>query len=213
MKRILSYIYPITKKIHSKYSGILELTWYNGKQVLNTKNANYSYGSLQKILAYSLGKIKLTEVKSILLLGLGAGSVIKTLRDDFDYKNTITAIEWDEVIIQIAQETYNITNDSQLKIIAADAISFVAESKQYYDLIIIDLFIDNKVPEQFYAKEFITNCSKLIAKKGYFIFNIGMEMPTDSIAQIQNYFTKNYTFQVLEQVAGTNTVLIGKKLA
>ncbi len=83
MIRLLSYIFPITKKIESEYNGTLEITWHNGKKHLNTKNANYSYGSLQKILKIGLQKIDLTNCKNILILGLGAGSVIETLDKRF----------------------------------------------------------------------------------------------------------------------------------
>ena len=103
MIRLLSFFYLITRKINSDYNGTLEITWYNGKKQLNTKNANYSYGLLQKILKIGLQKIDLRPSKNILLLGLGGGSVIKTLRDDFDYQQYITAIDIDPVIINIAQ--------------------------------------------------------------------------------------------------------------
>ncbi len=103
MIRLLSYIYPITKKVESKYSGTLEITWHNGKKHLNTINANYSYGSLQKILKFGLQNIDVSNCKKILILGLGAGSVIDTLIKDFKYKNHITALDIDPVIIEIAK--------------------------------------------------------------------------------------------------------------
>ena len=80
---LLSFIYPITKKVESQYCGTIEITWHNGTKHLNTKNANYSYGSLQKILKFGLQKIDVSNCKNILILGLGAGSVIDTLIKDF----------------------------------------------------------------------------------------------------------------------------------
>lgn len=67
MKRLLSYFYPITKTVKSKYSDTLELTWYNGKKHLNTKNTNYSYGSLQQILKFGLEQINLKNIENILI--------------------------------------------------------------------------------------------------------------------------------------------------
>jgi spermidine synthase len=212
MKKLLSYIYPITKKIPSKYSGVLELTWYNGKQVLNTKNANYSYGSLQKILAYSLSKINLKNTNNVLLLGLGAGSVVQSLRKDFQFNKHITAVELDEVIIKIAQDTYGIFEDNRLKIICADATSFVQNCTANFDLIIIDLFIDCEVPKQFYEQEFIANIKKIMTQNGTFIFNLGMDLDNTLVKRVQNHFGTYVDFQVLEKLNDTNTVLIGKKL-
>ena len=125
MIRLLSYILPITKKVESKYSGTLEITWHNGKKHLNTKNANYSYGSLQTILKIGLQKIDITNCKKILVLGLGGGSVIDTLLNDFKYKNHITALDIDPVIIDIAKEEFNLSEKKNLKIICADAFDFI----------------------------------------------------------------------------------------
>ena len=86
MKKFLSYIWPITHRFSSEINGPLEVTYINGKKVLDTKNANYSYGSLQKILKFGLTKIDLKSVENILILGMGAGSVIQSLRETFDYK-------------------------------------------------------------------------------------------------------------------------------
>ena len=78
-KKILSYLYPIT--IYNKPSGIsksIEVTLYNGKMLLNTKNTNYSYGSLQAILKKGLldiGAAEISSMESILILGVAGGSV------------------------------------------------------------------------------------------------------------------------------------------
>ena len=44
MKKILSYLWPQTTKFPSDHNGNLEVTLYNGKKMLDSKNANYSFG-------------------------------------------------------------------------------------------------------------------------------------------------------------------------
>jgi len=133
MIRLLSYIYPTTRKVKSDFNGTLEITWYNGKKHLNTKNANYSYGSLQKILKIGLQKIDLSQCKKILVLGLGGGSVIKTLQQDFNYKNHITAIDIDPIITDIAKEEFEVTKSKNLEIICTDALLFMQQNKKQFD--------------------------------------------------------------------------------
>lgn len=128
MKGLLSYIYPVAKKIKSDKNGTLEITWLNGKKHLNSKNANYSYGSLQRILKFGLEKIDLSKINSVLLLGLGGGSVIETLRKDFDYQKHITAIEIDPVIIDLAKEEFQLKIFENLDIICDDALHFVEKT-------------------------------------------------------------------------------------
>ncbi len=54
-------------------------------KVLSSSHANYSYGALQRVLEYGLKQIDMRDVKNILLLGLGGGSVIETLRRDLEF--------------------------------------------------------------------------------------------------------------------------------
>jgi spermidine synthase len=116
MKKLLSYLYPITKMVETHHNGMVEITYDQGKKVLDSTNANYSYGSLQRILKHGLQQIDLNNTRHILLLGLGGGSVIKTLRNEFQYEHKITAVEIDEIIIQIAFKEFNIKPSENFRI-------------------------------------------------------------------------------------------------
>ncbi len=210
MIRLLSYIYPITKKVESEYSGTLEITWHNGKKHLNTKNANYSYGSLQKILKFGLQKIDLKNCDNILVLGLGAGSVIDTLLNDLNYKNHITALELDPVIIKIAKDEFDLSENKYLEIICDDALSFMNRNQKIFDLILVDLFIDTEVPETLFNSSFWNDIIRSNSEKGKILFNASMQRSNDEkLSSIIYQFKKrNYHIQKLEKVNGTNTLLI-----
>lgn len=210
MVRLLSYIYPITKKVESKYNGTLEITWHNGKKHLNSKNANYSYGSLQIILKFGLQKIDLKNCQNILILGLGGGSVIETLVSDFSYKNHITALEIDPVIIEIAKDEFNLSANKNLEIICDDALSFMNRNSRQFDLIIIDLFVDTEVPESFLNTSFWDDIISTNSEKGSILFNASLQNDNDKkLSEIIAYLDNNtYQTQKLEKVNGTNTLLI-----
>ncbi|WP_298545721.1 spermidine synthase [uncultured Aquimarina sp.] len=212
MKKIVSYIWPLTKKIQSKINGTLEVTWMNGKKVLDSETANYSYGSLQRILDYGLSKIYFDSKSSVLLLGMGGGSVIDTLRNRYKHSGHITAVEIDPIIIQLAKDEFNITENKELLIISDDALNFVSNCQNSFDLIIIDLFIDLKVPIEFYQISFWDRLIELMSPKGNVLFNAGIQLDDDSDIQslIANY-SKRIEFQLHNNVHGTNTLLIGRK--
>ncbi len=214
MAKILSYIYPITKKVHSEISGTLEITWYNGKKQLNTENANYSYGSLQRILKFGLKKIDLKKVNSILLLGLGGGSVIETLRIDFHYLKPIVAIDIDPVIIDIAKNEFNLKEDENLQIICEDALKFMQSNTHEFDLIIIDLFIDIQVPKSFLELSFWQNIIKASATNGVIIFNASLEKTkSKALNDVIDFLkTQFYITDVYEKVNQSNTIIIAKGL-
>ena len=215
MKRLLSYIYPVTKTIESKHSGTLEITWYNGKKHLNSKNANYSYGALQRILKFGIEKIDLKKVNSVLVLGLGGGSVIETLRKDFNYQEKITAVEIDSVIIDIANTEFGIIENENLKIYCQDAIDFIETNTKLFDLIIVDIFIDLIVPSEFQNIEFWNNVLKSKSSKGDIIFNASV-VNDNSISNLDKVISflksKVYNVSVYEKVNNTNTVIIANGL-
>ena len=214
MKRLLSYIYPVTKTITSQYSGPLEITWYNGKKHLNSKNANYSYGSLQRILKFGLNKVNLTNVNTILVLGMGGGSVIETLREDFYYDKHIDAVEIDPVIIEIAKTEFGISENETLNIHCTDAFEFIKTNARKFDLIIVDLYIDLTVPDKFLNLEFWDHVIASKSSKGTLIFNASVkDSKSETIKTLTDYIkTKIFKVDVYENVNNTNTLIIASGL-
>lgn len=203
---------PFTKEISSKINGTLELTLMNGKKVLDSQNANYSYGSLQKLLSYGLSQIDIPTDSKILLLGLGGGSIIQSLREKFNHTGKTTAVEIDEVIIKIAKNEFDITDSSTLEIICDDAFHYVNHCTKQFEIIIVDIFIDNQVPEPFYTDEFWKATIDLLVPKGKVIFNAGMNLKENTkIKHLQSKFKSQIELISLNKVQGTNTMLIGKK--
>ena len=66
IKRLLSYLIPIKVfETPSDISSNLEITWNNGKLVLDSKNTNYSYGSLEKVLRKGMQHIGYSTLKNV----------------------------------------------------------------------------------------------------------------------------------------------------
>lgn len=175
LKRILSYFTPITiLKKESKISKSFEVTWNDGKLVLDTENTNFSYGSLQKVLKKGLFEIGIEEIqnaKNILLLGVAGGSVIQTLVNDFNFKGKITGVDIDEEIIEIGKLYFDLDTFENLEIIISDAEVFVKNNADKYELIIIDIFQDNVMPDFLFEVSFINNLKKRLGHNGNILFN------------------------------------------
>lgn len=218
-KKILSYFYPIT--VYNKSSNIsksLEVTLYNGKTLLNTKNTNYSYGSLQTVLKKGLltiGKSEIGKMDSILVLGVAGGSVVKTLITDFEFTKSIIGVELDAEIIEIANAYFDLDKVTNFKCIIDDAEQFVATNKDLYDLIIIDIFKDTEMPEFLFQESFISNVKQRLHKKGYIIFNMMIldASKKDKIEQYLKYFEDEiYAKKALKNVQRYNDLIIIRSL-
>ncbi|MFC4818165.1 spermidine synthase [Flavobacterium sp. GCM10023249] len=194
-KRILSYFYPIT--IHQTLSDInqnLEITWNNGQLVLDSKNTNFSYGSLQRVMRIGLnriGKDRITQAESILLLGVAGGSVIQTLRKEYHSNGKITGVEIDEKTIALANTYFSLNTISNLEIVINDASEYIKTTSGKFDLLIIDIFQDKIMPDFLFTDEFITNIKRILTNNGFVLFN--------SIVTLSDDYERNKKFEKLLQ--------------
>jgi spermidine synthase len=173
-KFISSFIYPVTvERTSSALNPLLEVRIENGKYVLNSEHANYSFGSLHRIFkrAFKMTRIGDKDIKNVLLLGLGAGSVPALLVDNFKINCPITAVEIDGKVLTLARKYFNIHRFDTLHLICADAFQFVQSCNSTFDLIVVDIFIDDKVPVQFETPEFLLALKKLMRNNGFLFFN------------------------------------------
>lgn len=182
--------------------------------MLDTEVSNYSFGSLQKILRLGIKKVGMDGIDRILLLGMGGGSVIVSLREEFGSEAEITAVEIDPQIIQIAKNDFQIERFAKLNIVEADAAEFVERSSESFDMIIVDLFVGNTVPKIFTQAAFINKIGKLLDPNGKLIYNTMVEsMPEDTFLEIQNNLKANdMDLNIFKNVELGNHLIIGKKV-
>jgi len=219
LKKWLSYILPIT--IYEKKSQIsknLEVTWNNGKLVIDSENTNYSYGSLQKVLRnglYSIGKERIQNMNSILVLGVAGGSVIKTLVDEFQFKGKITGVEIDEEITTIANQYFKLNEITNYTPIIADANEFVKSTTESFDLIIIDIFQDATMPDFLFENEFINNTKQLLQINGFILFNT-MNLDEKGIDKNKQFIgafeTSSYIIKEFKNIEVFNELILVEKI-
>lgn len=194
LQKILSYFLPkIIYKTSSKVNETLEVSYINGKLVLDSKNSNYSYGNLQKVLKKGLqkiGKEQINQFQNTLILGLGAGCVIETLIEEFNYQQRITGIELDDKVIKIAQDYFKINRFKNLDLIQYNAFDYVLETKKKFDFIIIDIFQDSKMPSFLFETFFINRIYHILNKNGFVLFNT-MVLNTNDENRINNFIQNN----------------------
>ncbi|WP_172919783.1 spermidine synthase [Capnocytophaga canis] len=214
IKKILSYIIPISvHKQDSQVSTSLEVLLNNGRYILDTPNTNYSYGSLQRILRFGLKKIgfvRVREMERILVMGLAGGSVVRTLIDEIGYQGAMTAVELDSEVVDIANKYFIINDIDGLDIVIDDAQNFVKTAKQTYDLIIVDIFQDNHMPDFLFSKAFINQTISLLNNNGIILFNTMKVRKEDAIRNLRfiEYCKQYATVKVLPNVEGSNELLL-----
>lgn len=214
-KKLFSYLIPITiYKQKSTLSRTLEVTWTDGKLVLDSENTNYSYGNLQLILRKGLKIIGFEKIKSmqnILVLGVAGGSVIRTLVDEIHFEGQITGVDIDPAVIAIANTYFHLDSIPNLEIIIDDASKYVLKTNKKFDLIIIDLFQDTKMPDFLFEFFFIDRICCLLDAKGHILFNT-MHLNTKNtelnIEYVKNFDPKKYTVTKFSKMEKTNELIL-----
>lgn len=156
-----------------KYNNYLVVTMQNGKKRLNGKRANYSHGTLQMAFDAAFAKLKLdgSKFKNLLMLGYGTGSVPMLLIQKYGFKGKIVGVEGDSNIVELGERHFK-PYMQIADIFEMDALGFLTHNSAQFDLILVDLFVDLSVPEQFFTSSFIKQIAKSTENGGLVIMNV-----------------------------------------
>lgn len=172
MFRLLSHLWPVrVGRFHGPH-GTIDLVWENGSLVVNSANANQSWGSLQRVWERVFLKAHIAErpVGSALVLGMGAGGVVKLIQR-MQPQVRITAVDDDPVMIRIAREYFGVDSDAGTTVVEQDAFRFLEKDRGSYDLIVVDLFEDTKVAGALFAVGTLRMIQTRLAAKGLLLMN------------------------------------------
>jgi len=112
-----------------------------------------------------------TEVKRILMIGLGGGS-ISTYYGRAMPDVHIDTVELDQRVIDVAKQYFALRDTPRVRYLAADGRVFLNRSKDRYDLILLDAYRGGYVPFHLLTKEFYTLVKNRLTPGGAVAFNV-----------------------------------------
>ena len=119
------------------------------------------------------GLIANPEPRKMLMIGLGGGTIATTLMELYpDLKMDL--VEVDEAVVKVAQQFFYFKPDNNVNVVILDGRVFVRralKSNQKYDLIILDAYNGDYIPEHLMTREFLTDVMSLLTPKGIAIAN------------------------------------------
>ena len=188
-KRWLSYLVEQhLESVEGSLNPSLHVSLVNGRYQLSTDTAVYSFDDLYDNFTTAFEQTNFDDFKpkSALILGLGLGSIPYILETKYDLKPHYTAVELDEEVIYLAEKYRLSTLSAPVQCFAADAEIFVSICSDVFDLIVIDIFVDDKIPEPFLEAEFLTQIVRLLDKQGMLMFN-HMAMTLEQKNRVDSY--------------------------
>ncbi len=170
-KKFLSFFvdYPLERG-DSEITGGLKLTLNMGRICLSTKNAIYSYEDLYTSLSVGLHFVgdRIPEFRNVLILGFGMGSVAWMLRNEYESPVRIVGVELDPWVTRQFHKYYDFED---IELHNMDAMEFLKENKERFDLVCIDLFEDELTPPQFEEEAFFRLVAGAMNPGAYVIYN------------------------------------------
>lgn len=184
IRKAMSWFVPTNlEKAKGELGHQLEINVHNGRTVLDTQHVNYSFGALQDVFDYAFAKTNLydTDISSVLMLGFGSGSVADLLLEKCNPEMFITGIEADSEVIRLAKKYFPVASSTHVSIIHQTAEQYVDHCDRQFDLIVLDVFLEDKVPASVQSTEFLRKVKALLSKSGKLYIN-KMEVAGDEIS-------------------------------
>jgi spermidine synthase len=113
------------------------------------------------------------EVKSVLIVGLGGGTLPRALSRLLP-NATIETVEIDPAVTRVAEKYFNFQTSDRVKVAELDGRVFVKRAlrdARHYDLIMLDAFDHEYIPEHLLTREFLQEVKALLAPGGVLAAN------------------------------------------
>ncbi|MBZ4416864.1 fused MFS/spermidine synthase [Myxococcus sp. RHST-1-4] len=149
------------------------------------------------------------EPKRILVVGLGGGAMPMFLRAVVPGAH-IDVVDIDPDVVAVAKEYFGFREDERLRAHVADGRGFVEAAGPPYDLVFLDAYGPDSIPEHLATVEFLAAVRARLAEKGAVVGNVWEFPPNtrfDSMVRTWHAgFQQLYTFDVR---GSSNRILVG----
>lgn len=205
-----SYTYgKLLEKRTSIFGHPLEVWHQNGKIVIDSPNANQSFGGLHTAMQQFLKKHQSSfhTHSNWLILGYGGGSIAHILLDELQLDISLTGIELDYAIIELGSKYYPLKSTQKPTVVCQDAVAWLENNSTSFDGIILDLFVDERVPEEFQVEEFCSNLFKSCKPEGRVFWNLMENDPSSFCSSLEKV-----GFEVeLQKIEPVNQFILAKR--
>lgn len=150
--------------------------------------------------------------RSILMIGLGGGSMLKYMHKHLPEAD-ITTVEISQDVIDLRQDFHIPPDDARMRIIWADGARFVRQPPQRYDVILVDGFSGEGLPPVLCSRSFYTHCRSALTPDGVLVANV--QADTSLAREIRGRLEKAFDKAVIsvESDEGGNDILTATSAA
>lgn len=165
-------------------------------------------------------KERFPVIENILILGMGGGTLAHLISRSYPGIQ-ITSVEYDEVMIKIAKDFFNVESIPNHKIIEDDVMRVVIEPEENdivigsFDALIVDVLNGDKYPDLGKTGNFLSAVKRLVRPGGFVAFSRiytedFQEEVNNFVDSLEGYFTEVETEIVAGYTNSDNVLIFGK---
>lgn len=109
--------------------------------------------------------------QQILLFGLGGGDIVRQLHYQLP-KSHITAVEIDPIIAEVSRDYFALPDSDKVTIQIDDAAHFLHLNDQHYEIMMIDIYGGEAVPDLLQSEHFYQRCYQQLDDGGMLALNL-----------------------------------------
>lgn len=161
------------------------------------------------------------EPKRVLVIGVGAGSMIRFLTHH-DPNVEIDAVDIDPVVLDVARDYFGTRESERVHLIVQDGFDFIDETSHRYDVIFLDAFLKpfadadsadpavdtdaSGVPRRLKTIETYRGMQDKLTPGGVVVVNLHYHTVEDDVATLRSAFARGHLFEV---PGSGNFILVG----
>jgi spermidine synthase len=127
------------------------------------------------------------DAKRALAIGLGGGTVVKRMWRDYP-DMLVDAVELDPEVVDVAHRFFELPEDARIRVFVEDGRHFLESRQDVYDIVVIDVFDEDRVPAQLTDAEFVRTLRSRLAGDGVVSYNFMGTTEGDGSAPFRELF-------------------------
>ena len=151
-------------------------------------NTDFYRGNIPYINYFLIPYLFNPSVEKILLIGMGTGIIVNQYEKLFTSLKKIDVVDIESNILEIAENFFEFKASDKLNFVLQDGIVYLNNTKQKYDLIVVDVASNEGIDLRFCTNEYLSLIKSHLKKGGIFVSN----MPSSAdVFNPQNTFILN----------------------
>lgn len=150
----------------------------------------------------------------ILMIGLGGGTIVYQINRLYPKNVKMDVVELDKKMVELSKEF--IPEDiKKINLFIEDGIEFLKKTKKRYELVFLDAYDGDKIPDSFLEEKTIEDINQVLKEDGILAINYAMSFK--AIILFQNYIGKLKKYFKVYLVnnpfgSGNTIILCSKKM-